>query len=100
MQRTDAMLAAGWLLEVERLVAQGYGRQCAAMNSLGYRELLAYRRGELSWEHTVTTIQTATRRFAKRQLTWFHKFPGLRWINLSGMDDPTAETSILRAFQE
>lgn len=100
MQRTDAMLAAGWLSEVEYLVAQGYGRECAAMNSLGYRELLAYQRGELSWEQTVTAIKTATRRFAKRQLTWFQKFPGLRWINLSGMDDPTAERSVLRALQE
>lgn len=94
--RTDAMLAAGWLAEVERLVAAGYTRQCAAMNSLGYRELLAYVAGEMGWEETVSAIKQATCHFAKRQLTWFRKMPCLHWLNLSACDERTAVSTILK----
>lgn len=96
--RTDAMLAAGWLGEVDTLVARGYSLDCAALNSLGYRELLEYRQGNASWTDTVTAIKTATRRFAKRQLTWFRKFPHLCWLNLSALDAETASARILTRF--
>lgn len=93
-ERTDAMLAAGWLVEVERLVTYGYTETCAAMNSLGYRELLDYLAGRTGWQETVDAIKQATRRFAKRQLTWFSKLPGLSWYNLTRVDGNTvvAET--------
>jgi len=93
--RTDAMLAAGWVEEVKTLLAQGYTPECAAMNSLGYRELLAYVAGKADWPTTVARIQQATRRLAKRQLTWFRKFPGLRWLDLSGVDEHTAVRRIV-----
>ena len=86
-ERTDAMLAAGWLAEVEMLVAHGYTETCAAMNSLGYRDLLGYLAGRTVWPETVDVIKQATRRFAKRQLTWFSKFPNLSWYNLTRVDE-------------
>jgi tRNA dimethylallyltransferase len=98
--RTDAMLAAGWLAEVEHLVAVGYTRQCAAMQSLGYRELLAYIAGERAWDETVTAIKKATRQLAKRQLTWFRKMPHLHWINLTALDEQTAVRTILAYLQK
>jgi len=98
-ERTDAMLAAGWLTEVEGLVASGYTRACTAMNSLGYRELLAYVAGERGWPETVTAINKATCQLAKRQLTWFRKMPGLHWFNLSACDEQTAATTIVRYLQ-
>ncbi|MGQ4807127.1 tRNA dimethylallyltransferase [Candidatus Entotheonellaceae bacterium PAL068K] len=97
--RTEAMLAAGWLAEVKTLVARGYTCGCAAMNSLGYRELLAYEAGRATWADTVTAIQTATRRFARRQLTWFRKFPHLHNLSLSALDAETAVVRILKALQ-
>jgi len=93
--RTEAMLAAGWLEEVKALVAQGYTQECTAMNSMGYRELLAYLAGRTTWSETVTAIKRETRRFAKRQLTWFRKFPHLHWLNLSSLDEETAVAYIL-----
>jgi tRNA dimethylallyltransferase len=93
--RTDMMLAAGWLAEVERLVRWGYTRECAAMNSLGYRELLAYVAGEMAGHETVTAIKKATCHLAKRQLTWFRKMPRLYWFNLSAVDEPTAVTTLV-----
>jgi tRNA dimethylallyltransferase len=94
-ERTEAMLAAGWLAEVEALVARGYTSACSAMNSLGYRELLAYVAGRTTWSETVAAIKRETRRFAKRQLTWFRKFPHLYWLNLSALDEGTAVAVIL-----
>jgi tRNA dimethylallyltransferase len=98
--RTDAMLTAGWLDEVESLVARGYTRECAAMNSLGYRELLAYMDGQTSWPDTVAAIKQATRRFAKRQCTWLRKFPHLHWLNLSSLPEDAAVASILNTLQQ
>jgi tRNA dimethylallyltransferase len=98
-ERTDAMLAAGWLAEVERLVASGYRRECTAMHSLGYRELLAYVAGEMAWHETVTAIKKATWHLAKRQLTWFRKMPRLHWFNLSACDEQTAVATIIRHLQ-
>ena len=95
--RTDAMLAAGWLDEVQRLVSHGYTDACAAMNSLGYRELLRYLAGQANWPQTVSTIKQATCRFAKRQLTYFRKFPGLEWLDLSSLQAPVAVARILES---
>ena len=97
--RTESMLAAGWFAEVQALVARGYGRTSSAMQSLGYRELLAYMAGELTWPETVQRIKAATCHLAKRQLTWFRKMPGLHWLNLSSMDEQTAVTASLQYLQ-
>jgi len=93
--RTDAMLSAGWLAEVRSLLARGYSRKCAAMNSLGYRELLMYVDGRLSWLDAVTAIKQVTRRLAKRQLTWLRKFPALHEVNLSTMGEKNAVASMI-----
>ena len=86
-QRTDEMLGAGWLEEVQTLLAQGYTESCAAMNGLGYRELLSYLAGGRGWQETVEAVKLATRRLAKRQLTWFCRMQDLTWYNLSGADE-------------
>jgi tRNA dimethylallyltransferase len=93
--RCDAMLAAGWLDEVAALMARGYSHASPAMNSLGYRELLHYLAGWTSWAEAVAAIKRETRRFAKRQLTWFKKSPHLHWFDLSEMDDEAAIDRIL-----
>ncbi len=97
--RTEAMLAEGWLTEVEYLLQQGYKRSSHALNSLGYRELLAYLDGQCSWPETVQAIVKATRQFAKRQLTWFRKLSHITWLNLSGLEEQTAVARILEQVQ-
>ena len=98
-KRTDAMLAAGWLAEVEGLVTRGYTETCAAMNSLGYRELLNYLAGRTGRQETVDAIKQATRRFAKRQLTWFSKLPGLSWYNLTRVDENAVVAEVVNALR-
>ena len=70
-----------------------------AMDSLGYRELMAYLAGEMDWPTTVARIQQATRQLAKRQLTWFRKMPNVTWLNLSGLPEQEAVAQIIRHLQ-
>ncbi len=85
-QRVDArvedQLARGLLDETRGLLAHGYGRQLASMKGLGYRQLSAYLAGECSCEEAVRRLKRDTRHFAKRQLTWFRKEPGLVWLHI------------------
>ena len=94
-KRTDAMLGAGWLVEVQALLAQGYTESCAAMNGLGYRELVSYLAGAKGWPETVAAIKQATRRLAKRQLTWFGRMQGLAGYNISGQAEEAVVADIL-----
>ena len=98
-QRTDAMLGAGWLAEVQTLLAQGYTESCAAINGLGYRELLSYLAGGREWQETVAAIKQATRRLAKRQLTWFCRMQDLAWYNLSAAGEDAVIAQILNRLR-
>ena len=77
--RTHAMFEGGLLEEVERLVRLGY-RDAAPMRSVGYREALLHLEGKLSREDAERLAAQATRHYAKRQLTWFRKEPGARFV--------------------
>ena len=81
-QRVDAMMAQGLLEEVEELIARGYGRESCAMGTLAYQEILDYLDGTCSLAQAVETIKRRTRRYAKRQLTWFRRDRRLRWLDL------------------
>jgi tRNA dimethylallyltransferase len=74
-RRTDAMLAAGLLEEAERI-----GPSAVAADAVGYREALAYNRGWLTRAELRTNLTRATRRYAKRQLTWFRSEPNVAWL--------------------
>ncbi len=79
-ERVDQMMASGFLDEVKRLLDQGLGHELKPMQGLGYRRLTAHIKGDTSLEKTVESIKTDTRRFAKRQMTWFKREPRLEWI--------------------
>ena len=81
-QRVEQMLAGGWLGEVRELVAQ-YGIHARPLEALGYKELILCLRGLLTWEEAVVLMKRNTRRFAKRQFTWFRREERLRWYDLT-----------------
>jgi tRNA dimethylallyltransferase len=81
-QRVDAMIAAGLVEEVRRLLESGYSKELNAMRSLGYKEIAACLTGEISLEEAVALLKRNTRRFAKRQLTWFRRDGRIRWLNV------------------
>ncbi len=79
-QRVDVMLQQGLLAEVEALLPY---RQLNALNTVGYSELFDYLDGKITLEKAVEMIKQNTRRFAKRQLTWFHKDKSFIWFDAS-----------------
>ncbi len=91
-QRVDAMLAAGWLAEVEALMAAGHGPSLRAMTALGYRALAGVVAGERRLADARHETLVATRRYAKRQMTWFNKVEGLRWL------EPPVDPAALDAY--
>jgi len=84
--RTDAMLEQGWLEEVRNLMASGLPENAKPFDFIGYRELRQVLRGEKKLEEARAAIQQATRRYAKRQLTWFRKESGVHWLAGFGDD--------------
>jgi tRNA dimethylallyltransferase len=94
-RRAEAMLAAGWLEEVRGLVAAGLSPTAKPFEFIGYRELREHLEGRLSLSQALKAIQQATRRYAKRQITWFRKEPGVHWLAGFG-DDPAIAAAALR----
>ncbi len=79
--RCRAMLDAGLLEEIRALWAHGYGPELAPLDSVGYREMGAYLRGELPYEAAFDVFTRATRRLAKRQMTWWRSDPTVEWFH-------------------
>ena len=81
------MLNSGWVEEVERLLTAGIAPSSPAFQAIGYPQLARYLRGESSLDEAVEATVRATRRFAKRQLTWFRREPEIHWLRA---DNPEA----------
>ena len=79
-RRVEQMAAAGLFEEVEGLLAEGLSPACTAMQAIGYKEAALALRGQLSRQEALELIQLNSRRYAKRQLTWFGRNPKARWI--------------------
>lgn len=79
-ERTRRMLENGWIEEVEGLLDRGYTPQDPGMKSEGYREIMAYLRGEMERDELESLIAARTRQYAKRQMTWWGKDQRIKWI--------------------
>ena len=77
-RRVDVMLEKGLLEEARGFFQKGPG--ATAVQAIGYKELAPYFRGEIPLEAAAENIRRETRRYAKRQLTWFRRNPGVRWL--------------------
>ena len=88
--RVDRMLAAGFLDELRALLDHGHERHINRLRSLGYREFIAHLKGECSYEEATEAMKRNTRRFAKRQLTWFRSDKRIHWIPADA-DAPVGE---------
>jgi tRNA dimethylallyltransferase len=81
-RRVEQLFARGLVEETQRLLAQGYQRGTAAMKGLGYRQVAGFLAGEYGLEEAVRLLKRDTRRFAKRQMTWFRKEPNVEWMSV------------------
>ena len=82
-ERVDRMVEIGLIEEVKWLLDQGYPRNCVAIQSFGYKELIDYLDGAHTFDEAIALLKQNTRRFAKRQLTWFRNDPRIEWLDLS-----------------
>ncbi len=93
-RRVELMLAQGWLAEVKDLLDR-YPQQPKPLKALGYRHLIIHLRGEWSLEEAREHLERDTRRYAKRQLTWFRADPEIRWFHPAQLTEMLA---LLREF--
>jgi tRNA dimethylallyltransferase len=79
--RVRRMVAFGWVEEVRKHLASGVSLEAPAFQAIGYRQLARHLEGEITLEDAVVEIVQATRRFAKRQMTWFRREPEVHWVD-------------------
>lgn len=80
-ERVDRIFQAGIVREVRDLLAGGVPAGANALKALGYREVMAHLRGELDLKETIALVKRNTRRYARRQITWFRKEPNVHWFD-------------------
>ena len=79
-RRVDAMVEAGLIEEIQGLLARGIPEKCTAMQAIGYKEFVAALHGACSLEEAAGQVKQSSRRYAKRQLTWFRRNPENIWL--------------------
>lgn len=97
-ERVDAMVSAGLLGEVRGLLAGGYREALTAAQAIGYKELVPVLEGGADLEEAVDAIKRATRRYAKRQLTWFRADRRIRWVDVTELSTAEAADAVLGAL--
>ncbi len=79
-RRVDVMLEQGLAAEVQGLLDRGVSPKCTAMQAIGYKELAAALNGQCTLEEAAGQVRQSSRRYAKRQLTWFRRNPRMHWL--------------------
>lgn len=81
--RVDSMLQLGLVEEVRSLLDKGYSKDLIAFKGLGYKEIIGYLEGEYDLAYAIEMLKRDSRRYAKRQLTWFRRYKDINWFNVS-----------------
>jgi tRNA dimethylallyltransferase len=96
--RVDQMMADGLMREVKELLLRGVPPDCQAMQGIGYKELIPVAEGALPLAYAVDTLKRNTRRYAKRQWTWFKGEEGVTWLNTLAADITDQAMEIVNRF--
>lgn len=86
-KRVDIMMEGGLVEEVKKLLSLGYTKDMISMQGIGYKEIIKYLDDEYSFDEAVEIIKRDSRRYAKRQLTWFRRYDNAKWFNLDEYSD-------------
>lgn len=86
-KRVDIMIEKGLEAEVKKLINMGYNKELISMQGIGYKEIIKYLDGEYSYDEAIEIIKRDSRRYAKRQLTWFRRYEDAIWYNLDEYKD-------------
>lgn len=94
--RVDEQLARGLMEEVRRLLARGYPPDLPAFQALGYKEVITYLQGVVDHDEMVRALKRNTRRYAKRQWTWFRREEGVTWFNVTELETTEVVETVCR----
>ena len=94
--RVEQMFEQGFLDEVRSILDMGYSLDDPGLNTVGYKEAIAFLHDEISREKMVKDMKTQTRRYAKRQLSWFRRWNFIDWLDLDETDTKEAKDYILQ----
>jgi len=96
-RRVDQQIADGLVDEVRGLLDKGYSPELPSMRGLGYKQIVGYLLGQYDLQAAIDLLKRDTRRFAKRQFTWFRAEPTINWIQIDGrgIDDVAKEIECL-----
>ncbi len=97
-ERIDLMLNQGLVDEVAALMDKGYAPGLVSMQGLGYKEIVSHLNGEFSYEEAVVLLKRDTRRFAKRQLSWFRHMKDIEWVDVTDSGNFSANYQKIRAI--
>ncbi len=98
-ERVDSMLAAGLLDEVRALMARGFREALTATQAIGYKELVRVIENGADPGEATASIKQATRRYAKRQMTWFRADPRILWLDVTELSPQQASDAALRLVE-
>jgi tRNA dimethylallyltransferase len=93
--RVDRMFQRGLIDEVHTLLKNPSGLSKQASQALGYKEIIDFFNGKYTLSEVIGVIKMQTRRFAKRQMTWFRSFPNIRWVSACAKDDTTRLSEVV-----
>jgi tRNA dimethylallyltransferase len=85
--RVDQMISLGLIDEVRTILAMGFSKDLNSLNTVGYKEIIMHLSGEITLERAIELIKRNTRRYAKRQMTWFRRDDKIHWFDISSSDD-------------
>ena len=86
-KRVDIMFEKGLIDEVKNLLNMGYSKDLVSMQGIGYKEIIKYLDGEYTYDEAIEVIKRDSRRYAKRQITWFKRYESAKWFNLDEYND-------------
>ena len=81
------MIEQGLEKEVKSLLNMGYSKDLVSMQGIGYKEIIKYLDGEYTYDEAIEIIKRDSRRYAKRQLTWFRRYDNAKWFDLDEYND-------------
>lgn len=97
-QRVDIMFDMGLLEEVQSLHSMGYTSHIQSMKGIGYKEVLEYLDGKLSLEEAIDLLKKSSRRYAKRQITWFKRYEDALWLDMDKVTDLDTQLDTIKNF--
>jgi len=86
-KRVDKMIFEGLVEETQEVLNKGYSTDLNSLNTVGYKEIISYLNGEIDLERAIELIKRNTRRYAKRQMTWFRKDDRIKWLEIKNESD-------------